>query len=92
MDLAVRQGLSLYTADRACGSVDTTVLAPAGDKSIIDAPAKKQQKGDFIFRCALSPNHIVQTLRALVPVLASQVMVRVDVADVATRSFTGWMI
>jgi hypothetical protein len=86
LDLAVRQGLSLYTTDRACGTVDTTVLAPAGDKSIVDAPAKKQQKGDFIFRCALSPNHAAQTFRALVPVLADQLMVR---TDVATRSFTG---
>ena len=55
----MRQGLSLYTADRARGTVDTTVLAPEGENSIVDAPAKKQQKGDFIFRCVrpLSPNH-----------------------------------
>jgi len=47
---AVRQGLSLYTTDCARGTVDSTVLAQAGDQSIVDAPAKKQQKGDFIFR------------------------------------------
>lgn len=57
MDLAVRQGLSLYTADRARGSVDTTVLAPEGENSIVDAPAKKQQKGDFIFRCVCALFH-----------------------------------
>jgi hypothetical protein len=50
----VRQGLSLYTADRARGTVDTTALAPADENSIVDAPAKKQQKGDFIYRCAPS--------------------------------------
>ncbi|KAH9986179.1 hypothetical protein BJV74DRAFT_878530 [Russula compacta] len=50
LDLAVRQGLSLYTADRARGTVDMTGLAPEGENSIVDAPAKKQQKGDFIFR------------------------------------------
>ena len=50
MDLAVRQGLSLYTADRARGTVDAAALATGGENSIVDAPAKKQQKGDFIFR------------------------------------------
>jgi len=50
LDLAVRQGLSLYTADRARGTVDTSVLAPEVENSIVDAPTKKQQKGDFIFR------------------------------------------
>ncbi|KAI9509909.1 SNF2 family N-terminal domain-containing protein [Russula earlei] len=50
LDLAVRQGLSLYTADRARGTVDTTALVTEVENPIVDAPAKKEQKGDFIFR------------------------------------------
>jgi hypothetical protein len=55
LDLGVRKGLSLYTGDRARGAVDAILLVPEGENSIIDAPAKKQQKGDFIFRCAPHP-------------------------------------
>lgn len=50
LDLAVRRGLSLYTTDRACGTVDTAAFAPEAENPIVDAPEKKQQKGDFIFR------------------------------------------
>ncbi|KAI9435845.1 SNF2 family N-terminal domain-containing protein [Lactarius indigo] len=50
LNLAVRRGLSLYTTDRARGTVDTAAFAPEAEKPIIDAPEKKQQKGDFIFR------------------------------------------
>jgi len=68
LDLAVRQCLSLYTADRARGTVDTTVIAPPeGENSIVDAPAKKQQKGDFIFRCAPSFTPITSYARGSGP-------------------------
>ncbi|KAI9456133.1 SNF2 family N-terminal domain-containing protein [Lactarius psammicola] len=50
LDLAVRRGLSLYTTDRARGTVDTAAFAPEAENPIVDAPEKKQQKGDFIFR------------------------------------------
>ncbi|KAH9001925.1 SNF2 family N-terminal domain-containing protein [Lactarius hatsudake] len=50
LDLAVRRGLSLYTTDRARGTVDTAAFAPEAENPIVDAPGKKQQKGDFIFR------------------------------------------
>ena len=50
LDLAVRRGLSLYTTDRARGTVDTAAFAPEDENPIVDAPEKKQQKGDFIFR------------------------------------------
>ena len=54
MDLAVRRGLSLYTTDRARGTVDTAAFAPEAENPIVDAPEKKQQKGDFIFRWVTS--------------------------------------
>ncbi|KAI0298963.1 SNF2 family N-terminal domain-containing protein [Multifurca ochricompacta] len=54
LDLAVRRGLSLYTSDRARGTVDTSTFAPEAESPIVDAPEKKQQKGDFIFSASAS--------------------------------------
>jgi E3 ubiquitin-protein ligase SHPRH len=54
LDLAVRRGLSLYTKEN---SVGTVTVSQFGDAEAPPSPSKraqknKQQKGDFIFRCA----------------------------------------
>ncbi|KAK7030788.1 SNF2 family helicase [Favolaschia claudopus] len=51
LDLAARQGTSIYTKSNSVGSIiDATSLAGDGEKRIVDSPAKKMQKGDFIFK------------------------------------------
>ncbi|KAH9964865.1 SNF2 family N-terminal domain-containing protein [Russula dissimulans] len=83
LDLAVRQGLSLYTADRARGTVDAAALVTGGENSIVDGPAKKQQKGDFIFRLddmlsILFP-HLTEDVEYLLP--AEDVSVPAGMSD-----------
>ncbi|KAI0246671.1 SNF2 family N-terminal domain-containing protein [Lactifluus subvellereus] len=84
LDLAVRQGLSLYTTDRARGTVDTAGFASGAENSIVDGPAKKkQQKGDFISRLddmmsILFP-HLCEDVEFLVP--------PEDESDVEMRDF-----
>jgi len=48
LDLAARKGLSLYTKGNAVGMLNVGTFAADSDKKTIDAPKKKQQKGDFI--------------------------------------------
>lgn len=56
LDLAARQGLSLYTRDNSEGTLDLTTFSNiTAEKPQMDAPRKKKeqrgaQKGDFIFR------------------------------------------
>ncbi|KAK2460408.1 hypothetical protein APHAL10511_007573 [Amanita phalloides] len=51
LDLAARQGLSLYTQDKSEGTLDLTSFSNiTAEKPRMEAPTKKQQKGDFIFR------------------------------------------
>lgn len=50
LDLAARQGLSLYTKENAAGTVNVSSFAADNDKTAVDAPIKKAQKGDFIFK------------------------------------------
>ncbi|CAL1697614.1 unnamed protein product [Somion occarium] len=53
LDLAARQGLSLYTEDKSAGTLDVEPLKAAMrpmDKNEVDAPTKKVQKGDFVFK------------------------------------------
>lgn len=58
LDLAARQGLSLYTKDNSAGSLDVTSFAVDSEKKLVDSPTKSTkkghtpQKGDFIFKCA----------------------------------------
>ncbi|KAJ6504820.1 SNF2 family N-terminal domain-containing protein [Mycena vitilis] len=47
LDLAARQGTSLYTKSNSVGSM-LNVSSLAGEKKVVDSPAKKNQKGDFI--------------------------------------------
>ncbi|KAI0632763.1 SNF2 family N-terminal domain-containing protein [Trametes polyzona] len=50
LDLAAKQGLSLYTRDNAAGTLNVTPFAADTDKKKVDAPAKKVQKGDFVYK------------------------------------------
>jgi E3 ubiquitin-protein ligase SHPRH len=53
LDLAARQGLSLYTKDNAAGTLNISTFELDENKKVIDSPAKRKakvQKGDFIFR------------------------------------------
>ena len=55
LDLAAKQGLSLYTRENAAGTLNITPFALNADKKEVDAPAKKVQKGDFVYKYVLSP-------------------------------------
>lgn len=49
LDLAARQGLSLYTKANSAGTLNVSSFAMSVDKKAIDSPTKKkEQKGDFI--------------------------------------------
>ena len=50
LDLAARQGLSLYTKENSAGTLTGTAPITAVEKKAIDAPSKKSQKGDFVFK------------------------------------------
>ena len=50
LDLAAKQGLSLYTRDNATGTLNVTPFAGDSDKQQVDAPTKKVQKGDFVYK------------------------------------------
>lgn len=58
LDLAARQGMSLYTKDNSAGSLNVTSFAMDSQKRLVDSPTKSgrkgepAQKGDFIFKCA----------------------------------------
>lgn len=55
LDLAARQGLSLYTKDNAAGTLNVSSFELDDTKKVIDSPTKKKtQKGDFIFQCVPS--------------------------------------
>lgn len=60
LDLAAKQGLSLYTKDNSTESVNVTSFAIDSEKNLVDSPTKSgkkgqpAQKGDFIFKCAAS--------------------------------------
>ncbi|KAA1466872.1 hypothetical protein DENSPDRAFT_831779 [Dentipellis sp. KUC8613] len=72
LDLAARQGHSLYTRENAQGTLNVTPLAPDSERNVVDAPAKKkQQKGDFIFKTddmmAILFPHLFEDIEYLVP-------------------------
>lgn len=60
LDLAARQGLSLYTKDNSAGSLNVTSFAMDSEKNLVDGPTKSGKKGqsahkgDFIFKCVVS--------------------------------------
>lgn len=49
LDLAARQGLSLYTRENYAGTLTVGPVTVPG-KSSIDEPKKRAQKGDFVFK------------------------------------------
>lgn len=52
LDLAARQGLSLYTKDNSAGTLNLTPFAMDAGKKTVESSGKKNQaqKGDFIFK------------------------------------------
>lgn len=62
LDLAARQGLSLYTKENSAGTLNVSSLGMDAETKTVDSPVKKVQKGDFIFKYAyhsgscISPN------------------------------------
>ena len=50
LDLAAKQGLSLYTRENAVGALNVTPFAAESTRKQVDAPAKKVLKGDFVFK------------------------------------------
>ncbi|KAJ6581273.1 SNF2 family N-terminal domain-containing protein [Mycena capillaripes] len=71
LDLAARQGTSLYTKNNSVGSIlNVSSLAGDGEKKVVDSPVKKQ-KGDFIFALndmlqILFP-HLFEDIEYLIP-------------------------
>ena len=48
LDLAARQGLSLYTKDNSAGTLNVTPFALDAKNTASPSKGKKTQKGDFI--------------------------------------------
>ncbi|KIK38243.1 hypothetical protein CY34DRAFT_402958 [Suillus luteus UH-Slu-Lm8-n1] len=73
LDLAARQGLSLYTKDNSAGTLNLTPFAmDAGKKTVESSGKKKQaQKGDFIFKVndmlAILFPHMFEEIQYLLP-------------------------
>ncbi|KAJ7636011.1 SNF2 family N-terminal domain-containing protein [Mycena polygramma] len=71
-DLAARQGTSLYTKSNSVGSIlNVSSLAGDGERKVVDSPAKKTQKGDFIYKAddmlqILFP-HMSEDIEYLIP-------------------------
>ncbi|KAF7356798.1 SNF2 family helicase [Mycena venus] len=72
LDLAARQGTSLYTKNNSVGSIlNLSSLSGDGEKKKVDSPVKKMQKGDFIFKVddmlqILFP-HLFEDIEYLIP-------------------------
>jgi E3 ubiquitin-protein ligase SHPRH len=54
LDLAARQGLSLYTEENAAGTLNMAAFANDSSKTADTSIKKKVQKGDFIFKWVFS--------------------------------------
>ncbi|CCM02285.1 uncharacterized protein FIBRA_04372 [Fibroporia radiculosa] len=71
LDLAARQGQSLYTKDNSAGTLDVTPFALPSNQKAVDMPAKKMQKGDFVFKTddmlAIFFPHLYEDLEYLLP-------------------------
>lgn len=67
LDLAARQGLSLYTKENSAGTLNVSSLGMDSETKIVDSPVKKKvEKGDFIFK---SVNFISYMSRGLIRAL-----------------------
>ncbi|KAG6852711.1 hypothetical protein C0991_009638 [Blastosporella zonata] len=74
LDLAARQGLSLYTTENSAGSLNVSALSTDADTKIVDSPKKvkkKIMKGDFIFKMddmlAILFPHMYEEIEFLIP-------------------------
>ncbi|KAF5378608.1 hypothetical protein D9615_007143 [Tricholomella constricta] len=79
LDLAARQGLSLYTTENSAGTLNVSSFSPEEadtSRAVVDVPRKTQkkkgaQKGDFIFRMddmlAILFPHMYEELEYLIP-------------------------
>lgn len=71
LDLAAKQGQSLYTRDNSAGTLNVAPFALASSKNAIDSPAKKKQKGDFVFKTddmlAIFFPHLFEDVEYLLP-------------------------
>ncbi|RDX45998.1 hypothetical protein OH76DRAFT_1407336 [Lentinus brumalis] len=71
LDLAAKQGLSLYTRENASGHLNVTPFAADSDKKQVDAPTKKVQKGDFVYKTddmlAIFFPHMFEDVEYLLP-------------------------
>ncbi|KAI0370965.1 hypothetical protein BV20DRAFT_943332 [Pilatotrama ljubarskyi] len=71
LDLAAKQGLSLYTRDNAAGTLNVTPFTVDSDKKKVDAPANKVQKGDFVYKTedmlAILFPHLYEDIEYLLP-------------------------
>ncbi|KAI0706718.1 SNF2 family N-terminal domain-containing protein [Cerioporus squamosus] len=71
LDLAAKQGLSLYTRENASGHLNVTPFAADSDKKQVDAPTKKVQKGDFVYKTedmlAIFFPHMFEDIEYLLP-------------------------
>ncbi|KAI6106659.1 SNF2 family N-terminal domain-containing protein [Pisolithus croceorrhizus] len=79
LDLAARQGLSLYTKDQSAGSINVSRFATDASKKQIEAPQRPgtgkkgqgAQKGDFIFKIddmlAILFPHMFEDIEYLIP-------------------------
>ncbi|KAG1893017.1 SNF2 family N-terminal domain-containing protein [Suillus fuscotomentosus] len=73
LDLAARQGLSLYTKDNSAGTLNLTPFAMDAGKKTVESSGKKNQaqKGDFIFKVndmlAILFPHMFEEIQYLLP-------------------------
>jgi len=73
LDLAARQGLSLYTKENSAGTLNVSNFTLDSKKSSVDSTtkSKKGQKGDFIFKTddmlAILFPHMYEDIEYLVP-------------------------
>lgn len=61
LDLAARRGQSLYTTGNAAGTLTAGPIT-APEKKSIDAPKKRAQKGDFVFKYVMFSAHDARNL------------------------------
>ncbi|KAI0789257.1 SNF2 family N-terminal domain-containing protein [Abortiporus biennis] len=71
LDLAARQGQSLYTEDNSAGTLNTSPLGLESKKTVDSPTKKKVQKGDFVFKTddmlAIFFPHLYEDLEYLLP-------------------------
>ncbi|KAF9459395.1 SNF2 family N-terminal domain-containing protein [Collybia nuda] len=71
LDLAARQGLSLYTKENSAGTLNVSSLGMNVETKTVDSPVKRVQKGDFIFKIddmlAILFPHMYEDVEYLLP-------------------------